>query len=95
VGVPDFVPVPIPQRPDQAAHDPLHSAGKKNPADLANKNNLAVTALLLNATELKPHDLAREVYQKSNTNASFASTYAFSLYTPEEEPGSPAGHRKA
>jgi Flp pilus assembly protein TadD len=53
---------------------------KKNPADLATKNNLAVTALLLNAQEFKPHDLAREVYEKTYTNVSYASTYAFSLY---------------
>jgi hypothetical protein len=53
---------------------------KKNPADLLSKNNLAVTALLLNAQEVKPHELAREVYEKSPTNASYASTYAFSLY---------------
>ena len=44
------------------------------------KNNLAMTALLLDAQELKPYDLAREVYQKSPTNASYVSTYAFSLY---------------
>lgn len=53
---------------------------KQRPGDLALKNNLALTALLLNADELKPHDLALEVYQKGSTNSSFASTYAFSLY---------------
>jgi len=53
---------------------------KRNPADLAAKNNLATVALLLNAQELKPNDLAREVYEKAPTNASFAATYAFSLY---------------
>jgi Flp pilus assembly protein TadD len=53
---------------------------KRNPSDLAAKNNLAVTALLLNAQEFKPNDLAREVYQNAPTNSSFASTYAFSLY---------------
>jgi hypothetical protein len=57
---------------------------KKNPADLSNKNNLATTALLLNAQELKPHELAREVYEKSPNNAAFASTYAFSLYTQKK-----------
>jgi Flp pilus assembly protein TadD len=39
-----------------------------------------MTALLLDAQELKPYDLAREVYQQSPTNASYVSTYAFSLY---------------
>jgi predicted Zn-dependent protease len=53
---------------------------QKNPSDLGTKNNLAMIALLLNAQEYKPYDLAREVYQKSPTNASYVSTYAFSLY---------------
>ncbi|NOS71962.1 MAG: hypothetical protein HOP33_18800 [Verrucomicrobia bacterium] len=53
---------------------------KRDPSDLLAKNNLAITALLLDAQELKPHDLAREVYQKSPTNSSFISTYAFSLH---------------
>jgi predicted Zn-dependent protease len=53
---------------------------RRFPADLEAKNNLAVTALLLDAQELKPHDLAREVYQRAPGNASYASTYAFSLY---------------
>jgi tetratricopeptide (TPR) repeat protein len=59
---------------------------KKNPADLSTKNNLATTALLLNAQEFKPYDLAREVYDKASTNASFASTYAFSLYLQKKNP---------
>ena len=53
---------------------------KRAPSDLGVKNNLAMTALLLDAQELKPYNLAREVYQQSPTNANFASTYAFSLY---------------
>jgi predicted Zn-dependent protease len=52
---------------------------KRSPTDLAVKNNLAMTALLLDAQELKPHELARETYEKAPTNATFASTYAFSL----------------
>jgi predicted Zn-dependent protease len=52
----------------------------RTPGDLAVKNNLAMTAMLLDAKELKPYDLAREVYQQEPTNASYASTYAFSLY---------------
>ena len=50
------------------------------PSSLSMKNNLAMTALLLDAQELKPYDLAREVYQAAPTNASYVSTYAFSLY---------------
>jgi Flp pilus assembly protein TadD len=58
---------------------------KANPSDLSAKNNLAMTALLLEAVELKPHDLAREVYQKAPTNASFASTYAYSLHVQQKD----------
>jgi len=58
---------------------------KTNPSDLSAKNNLAMTALLLEAAELKPHDLAREVYQKAPTNASFASTYAYSLHVQQKD----------
>ena len=57
---------------------------KRSPANLGLKNNLAMTALLLEAKELKPHDLAREVYEKSPTNSAFASTYAFSLHLQEK-----------
>jgi predicted Zn-dependent protease len=53
---------------------------KRVPSNLSMKNNLAMTALLLDAQEIKPYDLAREVYQKAPTNASCVSTYAFSLY---------------
>jgi Flp pilus assembly protein TadD len=53
---------------------------ERNPSDTTAKNNLAMTALLLDAEELKPYDLARKVYQQAPTNSSFAATYAFSLY---------------
>jgi predicted Zn-dependent protease len=53
---------------------------KRVSSDFSMKNNLAMTALLLDAQEIKPYDLAREVYQKSPTNSSYVSTYAFSLY---------------
>ena len=58
---------------------------KRTPADLGIKNNLAMTALLLEASELKPHDLARALYQTAPTNASFASTYAFSLHLQKKD----------
>jgi tetratricopeptide (TPR) repeat protein len=57
---------------------------KRSPSDLAMKNNLAMTALLLDAKELKPYDLARDVYQQAPGNAAYASTYAFSLYLQEK-----------
>jgi len=47
--------------------------------NMAALNNLAITALLLEAWEKKPHELAQAAYAKSPTNASFASTYAYSL----------------
>lgn len=57
---------------------------KSNPSDLAVKNNLAATALLLNAPQVKPFELAREVYEKAPTNAAYVSTYAYSLYVQEK-----------
>jgi predicted Zn-dependent protease len=53
---------------------------KRNPSDLMAKNALAITALLLDAQELNPHQIALELYQKSPTNSLFAATYAFSLH---------------
>jgi tetratricopeptide (TPR) repeat protein len=53
---------------------------QREPNNLEIENNLAMTALLLGAQEKKPYDLAQDVYQKSSTNASYASTFAFSLY---------------
>jgi tetratricopeptide (TPR) repeat protein len=52
----------------------------RDPSDLVAKNTLAITALLLNAQEMRPAQIALELYQKSPTNASFAATYAISLY---------------
>lgn len=53
---------------------------KRDPQNLAIANNLAMTALLTGAKEVDPNALALEAYQESPTNASYASTYAFSLY---------------
>jgi Flp pilus assembly protein TadD len=58
---------------------------KRSPSDLSVKNNLAMTALLLDAQELKPHELAREVYQLAPTNAFYAATYAFSLHIQKKD----------
>lgn len=57
---------------------------KTNPKDLDLQNNLAMAALLLDAQEIKPHDVARDAYTKASTNASYASTYAFSLYLQDK-----------
>ena len=58
----------------------FNQQSQRAPADLPTKNNVAMLALLLDAQELKPYDLAQEVYQKSPTNSAYVSTYAFSLY---------------
>ncbi len=55
-------------------------AVKADPSDLASKNNLAFIALLLDAREHRPNELAREVYEQEPDNPSFASTYGYSLY---------------
>jgi len=52
----------------------------RTPSNLAAKNNVAIMALLLNEQELKPHQIALDLYRESPTNSSFATTYAFSLY---------------
>ena len=44
-----------------------------------------MTALLLDAQELKPHEMAKDVYLKEPTNSSFASTYAFSLHLQKKD----------
>lgn len=57
----------------------LSQQAKRFPEDLSIKNNIASLALLLEADEFKPNDLAREPYSRVPTNASYASTYAYSL----------------
>lgn len=59
-------------------------AAQMDPNNLGFKNNLATSALLLNAMERKPHELAQEVYQKAPTNSAYASTYAFSLHMQQK-----------
>jgi hypothetical protein len=58
---------------------------RRSPSNLAIKNNLAMTALLLDAQELNPHQLAREVYQQDPTNGAYISTYAFSLHLQKKD----------
>jgi tetratricopeptide (TPR) repeat protein len=81
----------------QALTSRLYSAGKtrslltlfnlqwqNNRTNLSFMNNLALTAILLEAWEKKPHELAREVYQKGSTNSAFVSTYAYSLLAQQK-----------
>jgi tetratricopeptide (TPR) repeat protein len=76
----------------QALSSRLYSTGKtrslltlfslelqNNRTNLSFMNNLALTAMLLEAWEKKPHDLARTLYQPGSTNSAFVSTYAYSL----------------
>jgi hypothetical protein len=58
---------------------------KRDPSDLDAKNNLAMTALLLNAQEIKPHNMARELYEQHATNSTIISTYAFSLHLQKKD----------
>jgi len=57
---------------------------KRTPHDLVVLNDLAMTAMLLDAQEIIPFDLAQKVYEQSPTNTSFASTYAFALYQQKQ-----------
>ena len=41
--------------------------------------------MMLYSQELKPHELAREVYEKAPTNSAYASTYAFSLHMQKKD----------
>jgi len=59
---------------------------KRFPSDIEMKNNVAFVAMLLNAQELDPYDLASEVYQKAPQNPSYAATYAYSLYLQGKYP---------
>jgi cytochrome c-type biogenesis protein CcmH/NrfG len=59
-------------------------ATQNNRTNLAMMNNLAMTALLLESWEKKPHELAREAYGKASTNASIVSTYAYSLLVQQK-----------
>jgi Flp pilus assembly protein TadD len=63
----------------------FNQQSKRDPSDLSIKNNLAMTALLLDAQELNPHELAREVFEKEPGNASYVSTYAFSLHMQKRD----------
>jgi Flp pilus assembly protein TadD len=56
-----------------------NQAGKRDPANLPLKNNVAFAALLLGAEEYKPFELARQVYVQAPTNSACVSTYALSL----------------
>lgn len=64
----------------------LDIMAKRDPNDFSVKNDLAATALLLGAQEMRPYDLAQQVYEKDPKNPSYASTYAFALYQQGKYP---------
>jgi len=51
------------------------------PDDPTVQNNFAQLSLLLNADMDRARAVARRTYEEHNTNAAFASTYAFALFT--------------
>jgi len=57
---------------------------KVDPGNLPIKNNLAAVALLLNSEQHKPHELARELYEKQKDNPVFVATYAYSLHVQKK-----------
>lgn len=52
----------------------------RTPSNIMAKNNLAMIALLLDAREIKPHEIARDIYQQAATNSDIIATYALSLH---------------
>ena len=77
----------------QALAEILHATGKTrsllrlfsraaelDPQNLPAKNNLAMLALLLDAHEKKPCELAKELYEQDRKNPFFVSTYSFALH---------------
>lgn len=70
----------IGSRRTQSLMQLLSIMAKRDANDISVKNDLAATAMLLGAQELKPYALAAEVYEKAPKNPYYVSTYAFSLY---------------
>jgi tetratricopeptide (TPR) repeat protein len=56
-----------------------------SPTNLSIKNNLTMCALLLDAQELKPNDLARSLFEQDPNDPSYLSTYAFSLHLQKKD----------
>lgn len=59
---------------------------QRQPDDVENKNNLAYTGMLLGEPQSRFHTMAQEVYTKAPQNASYATTYALSLYLQKKYP---------
>jgi predicted Zn-dependent protease len=59
-------------------------ASEAEPDNLALKNNLVMTSLLLNGQDKASHQLARELFAAAPANPVIVSTYAFSLYLQKQ-----------
>ena len=65
----------------QGLYRVLLRMSESDATDLDVKNNLAQISLLLNAEPAYGRKLAEEVYQQNSSNALYATTYAFALYS--------------
>jgi Flp pilus assembly protein TadD len=58
-----------------------------DPTDLKAQNNLAQVSLLLNASRDRARKLATDLYRLEGSNATYAATYAYSLYADGDTTG--------
>jgi Flp pilus assembly protein TadD len=65
----------------QGLHRVLLRLFETDPTNLNVQNNLAQTSLLLNANPDQARRLATELYHKAPSNPSYATTYAYALYS--------------
>ncbi len=63
----------------------LYSRLAENGTQIGAQNNLALVSLLLGTNLEEAHRLARQVFQQEPKNASFLSTYAFSLHLQKKD----------
>ena len=69
------------QRDTQGLYRVLSRLSELEPTDRVVRNNLAQIALLLNADPARARKIAAELYREEPGNGTYASTYAFALYS--------------
>jgi predicted Zn-dependent protease len=69
------------QRDTQGLYRVLSRLSELEPTDRVVRNNLAQIALLLNADPARARKIAAELYREEPGNGTYASTYAFGLYS--------------
>jgi Flp pilus assembly protein TadD len=69
------------QRDTQGLYRVLNRLSELEPTDRVVRNNLAQIALLLNADPARARKIAAELYHEEPGNGTYASTYAFALYS--------------